>query len=394
MENKINIFIIGLGRWGKILLNLIADNEIGSLFKIGGIVTTRKNSNDIKKFSDKYGFKIFCSLDSALESRPDAIFISTPDFNHLDCLQKIYLFCKKKGCSYPHLLIEKPLGNDIKKCVEVLKNFGYKINRRGYMKPSNTSPIIFIDWHKKFSPQQKYSSQIISKNISKISSIKVSYLDQKKVFSRGYLSWFHKTDLFSFLLGHYLDLIFDSIENSVPIMVSVMVAFDKRKIMREAYVNLAVSLDGGSNTIPVNLIVSCNEPNNSYALTEQKVTYLFNDSRISIDTTGRDVEIIDREGIKFKNVHGDLLFKDKWDGKSHVSGYIYDLLKRWIKLIRDLRRKKISVKNVLHNYPLSLLPEIVINACKLSLDNGIKKGNLIMGRNIEINLKELKFKII
>lgn len=392
MKDKIKIIIVGCGTWGKKFLNLVNTKPLKDNFKISGIVSRRKENLDLQKLSKKHDFKIFDNLEEALFSLPEGVFISTPDDTHLEVLEKIILFCKKKDVKCPNIFVEKPLGRDIKKTYNCLKKYGYKPNHSGDMIPSQSSPFIMVDWHKKYSPQQRYANEIINKNVKKLNSIRVRYLDKRIVFSKNYLSWFRETNLFSFLLGHFVELIFYSLgRDYLPISVNVS-SFFEDDVMLETIVTLCIgSKDSRKKNILASFVVSCNEPFKSYSLTEQDITYTFSDSRICVDTTGRDLEIIDSRGIRFKNVHGELTLHNSLGKENVTIGYIYGPQIDWLDSIKNILSKKSNVKKLSKKYPLNIFPELIINACEISLKKGLKLNNIILGAPIKIDSKKLNF---
>lgn len=388
MVKKINLLIIGFGNWGKSFLDILVDSEINNLIQILGIVV-----RDVKKHERNKDYKFYNTIEKSVENKiPNAVYIATPDFTHIKILEEIYSIFEKLKIKCPHILIEKPIGTDINLIHKTLKKFNYKYNFKGQMEPSKNSPFIMVDWHKKFSPQQRQINQLIKNdNFGNLKSIRVNYLDQEQVFSEKFLSWYKKTDLLSFLLGHYLDLIFDSIKNSKPTLVSATASYDNNNVMREVNINLGLIVPKNPNIVHVNLTISCNEPNNSYALTEQNIIYLFENSRIKIDTSGKDLEIIDKKGIHYNNVHGRSLLKDQWENKFESYGYTYDSQIRWIKTVSNIINLNETVENAIKKYNLNILPELTINACYESLKKGITSKNYKVGTGIKINLRKLSF---
>ena len=390
---KIKLIIQGLGNWAKLFLDLTNIEKVNNLFTIAAIISRDKTHfrNRIEKYYPSYpllkSVKIYDSLKKGVsEIKPDAIYIATPDFAHIDSL---YDILNSKIPSTPHLLIEKPLNSDIKNCLKALKLFGYKHLSYGNMIPKNDSPFIMIGWHKKFSLQNIYFIQNYLKNDNgDLKSIRVSILDQKRVFSNSYINWANKTELFSFLGGHFFDIIYDSFKNSFPVSITSNANYENNTMV-EANVCLGLSTLKSNEVVPVNLTISCNEPNNSYAMTEQNITYIFRKNRITIDTTGKDFELIDDQGIHLTNVHGKGLVKDPWDKSDCQFGYTYQPQLRWLKTVFDLVNNNIKLEEAVRQYPLSVLTEFTINACLESLKLGSKYGNLVFGKNMKLNANKI-----
>jgi len=101
MKKKINVGIVGAGRWGPNLINALWSNPA-----VSDILVCDINENSLKKIRNKYS-DISCttSINSLTEEKSiDVVFISTPVSTHFDLSKKIlnsgkHIFVEKPFCS-------------------------------------------------------------------------------------------------------------------------------------------------------------------------------------------------------------------------------------------------------------------------------------------------------
>ena len=159
--------------------------------------------------------------------------------------------------------------------------------------------------------------------------------------------------------------------------------------MREAHI--IAGIDVNNAIIPLSMVVSCNEPDRSHSITEQSLTYNFQKGRIKIDTTGRDIEIIKEDGVQYKNVHGRMNIPDAWEEETVAEGYTYNSIFRWLHNVDMILSGRQSILETYKKYPLSVLPEYMIQLCCESVSNGNRKNNYVMGKVVKGDFKDLNF---
>ena len=152
---KIKIFIVGLGRIGKIhLTNLQAMDEV----EIVGICDP---TDEAKVFSNKAGFKFYQKdfTDIASEIQADAIVICSPTDTHANYVS----LAAKKGLD---VFCEKPLDLSLEKVKQVLKSV-------------NESKIkLMLGFNRRFDSEfQSVKEKIVNGNIGHIHTIKITSRD-------------------------------------------------------------------------------------------------------------------------------------------------------------------------------------------------------------------------
>jgi predicted dehydrogenase len=109
MNKKIDIGIIGAGRWGP--------NVIGALQRLPEVnanCIADINQSSLDQLENRFnGLKTFTAADALIESPEfDAIMVCTPVKTHLDLVEQALLQGK-------HVFVEKPFGQDPEKCTEL-----------------------------------------------------------------------------------------------------------------------------------------------------------------------------------------------------------------------------------------------------------------------------------
>jgi myo-inositol 2-dehydrogenase/D-chiro-inositol 1-dehydrogenase len=153
--NKIKIFVVGLGRIGKIhLTNLQAMDEV----EIVGICDP---TDEAKVFSSKAGLKFYQKdfRDIASEVQADAIVICSPTDTHANYVS----LAAKKGID---VFCEKPLDLSLEKVKEVLKTV-------------NESKIrLMLGFNRRFDSEfQSVKEKIVNGHIGDIHTIKITSRD-------------------------------------------------------------------------------------------------------------------------------------------------------------------------------------------------------------------------
>ena len=119
-ESTLNILVVGAGLIGQeriaALLNISLDFKI----KID-ITVVDKNENQLKAIHEKYDLNISTEINEELIKNPDWIFISTPHAVAPEILISSFRYCN-------NILVEKPLGRNLKECMKVIDTKPENIN--------------------------------------------------------------------------------------------------------------------------------------------------------------------------------------------------------------------------------------------------------------------------
>ena len=108
-----NVLFIGLGGAGqrhlRILKELLPSETIFSAFRTTGKTPLLKKDFTVdnqKSLNDAYSLKVFNTIESAFDSRPDLTVISTPTSLHLESI----MLAVKSGSA---IILEKPWGESL-----------------------------------------------------------------------------------------------------------------------------------------------------------------------------------------------------------------------------------------------------------------------------------------
>jgi predicted dehydrogenase len=124
LEKIIKVLIIGLGNIAykydanlpnNYILTHLRAFEQHSNFSVVGVIDKSKKA--IKKFTDNFNYKAFCSIrDASKILKPELIVVSSPPNTHLKVVEEIFTFCSPK-----YLVCEKPLADDLKKSKKIIQ---------------------------------------------------------------------------------------------------------------------------------------------------------------------------------------------------------------------------------------------------------------------------------
>ena len=99
MMKKINILLVGCGRFGRNHLRVLKELEKEETIQLKGIVV--KSDESKKKIEKEYPSLVYTALTDSLLKNIDAVDIVTPASTHVELIKKCLPYC--------HILVEKPL---------------------------------------------------------------------------------------------------------------------------------------------------------------------------------------------------------------------------------------------------------------------------------------------
>src|SRR5882672_5251897 len=109
----INAAVIGLGRWGKSLVNAVQ----GKSARLRFIHGVSKEPDDVRGFAQQHGFRLTTELDDAI-GNPDvqAVFLATPHSLHVAQVAAVARAGKPVWCEKPLALTRADAARSVEAC--------------------------------------------------------------------------------------------------------------------------------------------------------------------------------------------------------------------------------------------------------------------------------------
>lgn len=123
----INAAVIGLGRWGKSLVNAVQGKSARLRFVHG----VSKEPDEVRGFAEQHGFKLTTELDDAIQN-PDvrAIFLATPHSLHVEQVAAVARAGKPVWCEKPLALTRAEAARSVEACRKAGVPLGAGNNKR------------------------------------------------------------------------------------------------------------------------------------------------------------------------------------------------------------------------------------------------------------------------
>jgi len=123
----INAAVIGLGRWGKSLVNAVQGKSTRLRFVHG----VSKEPDDVRAFAQQHGFKLTTELDDAIgNSDLQAIFLATPHSLHVAQVAAVARAGKPVWCEKPLALTRAEAARSVEACHKAGVVLGSGNNKR------------------------------------------------------------------------------------------------------------------------------------------------------------------------------------------------------------------------------------------------------------------------
>ena len=389
---KLNILVIGGGMYvtgrgtdsfGTILPSLLNARKNNIVNKIAIATTSPKSvsftKKTVNKLSKLMGTKNQCEYfpsnkkvdkncyKKALnEFDPDAVIISVPD--HLHKQITIDVLKKKKHC-----LVVKPMAGNLKDGLKMLD------------KAKKSKVVAEVEFHKRLD-----ESNIILKDKIKNNEIgdplyaTIEYSQRKIVPEMIFKKWSSKTNVFSYLAVHYVDLIY-FITGYTPISV---IAFGQKKYLKSKGINtwdaiqVIVEWRKKSNDKFISThITNWIDSNKNSAISDQKINFVGTQGRFQADQKNRGIEFVNSNGIESINPYFSSSFYGETNKNVYFKGYGIANITEFLKDVISFRSGKISLKQLDESRPTfqsSLISTAVIDSVNKSLNKN--------GEKIKVNL--------
>ena len=244
--------------------------------------------------------------------------VAVPDHLHYEVIK----FCLLKGL---HTLTVKPFTLKTKHAIELVE---IAKNKKLYGA---------VEFHKRWDNQNIFTKNSLdSGKIGKLLYTTVEYSQKKIVPNNYFKNWANKTNIFQYLGVHYIDLI-HFITKAVPLRV---MAIGQKNLLLKNNIDTYDSIQSfieweqeDGNIFVQALHVNWIDPNNSTALSDQKMKLIGTEGRIELNQKDRGISIIsDNSNLEsinpdfsrgYLNQENTLFFKGY--GINSVKSFIYDI---------------------------------------------------------------------
>ena len=192
------------------------------------------------------------------------------------------------------VLTVKPLTLNLKESIE-LKELSQKLN----------IPV-FVEFHKRYDRQIRYArDQYKSKELGNLLYTYTEYTQRKLIPSNTFKEWSEKTNIFSYLGVHYIDVIY-FITNAKPVKV---MATGQKIFLKSIGINTFDSIQCNvtwetNEGLLFNQMIICSwvESNLSTAMSLQNINLIFTEGRINCEQKDRGLSILkDIDGLEHVN---------------------------------------------------------------------------------------------
>ena len=326
-------------------INSIQKKSGVSLNFIYKIITSNKFDETIKKI--KKELDIDCS------------FVVVPDNLHY----QIGKACLKNNL---HSMIVKPVATKVSHVKELLK-----ISKKNHL-------YCLVEFHKRFDRQNIIlKDYYIEKKLGDILYTFTEYSQRKIIPTKIFKRWIESTNLIQYLGVHYIDII-RFVTGGIPSKVSAVGQKSfliKKKI--NAYDSIQLNIewkDKFNNKFNQTILLNWIDPNNSSAMSDQKIKFICTKGRVELDQKKRGIKIsTDNNNLiepnpDFCKIYG---FEN---GKYNWQGYGIDSIKNFLNdliLIKQNKQKLKELEAIRPNLFEGLISTAVIEAANKSLK---KKG--------------------
>lgn len=389
---KLNILIVGGGMYvtgrgtnglGTILPCLLDARRNKIVDRIAVATTSSKSLAYVKKIFNKTSKLIGTSNQceyyprnikndknsykkALVEFNPDAVIISVPD--HLHKKITIDVLKMKKHC-----LVVKPMASSLKDGKKMLEH------------AIKSKVVAEVEFHKRLDESNMLLKEKIKNNeIGELLYATIEYSQRKNLPEKTFKKWSSKTNVFSYLAVHYVDLIY-FITGYTPINV---IAFGQKKYLKSKGINtwdaiqVIVEWRKNSNDKFISThITNWIDSNKNSAISDQKINFVGTQGRFQADQKNRGIEFVNSNGIESINPYFSSSFYDETNKNVYFKGYGIANITEFLKDVISFRSGKISLKQLDKSRPTfqsSLISTAIIDSVNKSLNKN--------GEKIKINL--------
>ena len=389
---KINVLVIGAGMYvagrgtddfGTILPSLSELNQKGILDKISVCATSKnsinhlnlKNRNLSKYYKDCLGISTFprakskdnvSYLEAINNNDYDCAIIAVPDHLHYKIAKDVI----KKSIN---VMLVKPFVPVVKDAVDLI-NLAAKKGIYGA-----------IEFHKRFDKANLAIRDIVENSrLGNPLYFHVEFSQKKIIPEKVFKNWIDKTDIFQYLGVHYVDLI-HFCTGAFPLRV---LSVGQKSYLKGKGINNYDSIETmiewkvGKKKFVSTILTNWIDPNESSAMSDQKIKLVATKGRIESDQKNRGIQIIeDSKGITDFNPYFSKMYSSSEDRSNNkFGGYGYESIASFLHDIYDLKNKKTNLKTLMASdrptFTSGLVSTAVIEASRKSLSSNNKWINI------------------
>lgn len=281
--------------------------------------------------------------------------ISVPDNQHF----KLAYQCLKK---FINIIVVKPLVTSVSENLKLI-NLAKKNNCLG-----------FVDYHKRFDKHSKLIKEYNYKQKNNLYLIDINY-SQKKNIPIKVFNWSENTNILNYLGSHYLDFVSHT-TNFKP--TYVMAIGIKKFLIKKNYntydsIVCLVKWKNKNDEFLLNLKTSWIDPLKETAMSDQKVTLYYTNSKIISDQKNRGFYISDDKN-EYESINPDFnqTFHDFTNKTKNYEGYGFNSLVNFMELILQKSQIPDSQLKNLPTLQSSLIISQILEAANKSLKNKSK----------------------
>ena len=355
---KLNLLIVGGGMYvsgrgtkgyGTILPSIFKLYEKNILDKLYVSVTNLNSANKTKKkfkllFKDRYNNKKinffpnnknnFNYLEIAKLYKPNCAIICVPDHMH----SKI---CIDLGNIGIHCLVVKPMCLKVSEASNMIKTF------------SKNKVYGAVEFHKRFDEANIYIKELIKKNkLGKLQYANITYSQKKIIPEKIFKLWSKDSNVFNYLGVHYVDLLI-FLTDFKP---TELIAYGQKDYLIKKNIDTYDSMQvlikwkrNDSNSFISTHLTNWIDPNNSSAMSNQKISIVGSLGRVDSDQKNRGLNI----NLKEENTDVNPYFCSVLDFNDdlQIFGYGIKSVIKFVENIYELKLNKISLKQLNSNTP-------------------------------------------
>ena len=207
-----------------------------------------------------------------------------------------------------------------------------------------------VEFHKRYDESNEFLYEQIKNNkIGNILYCLVEYSQKKIIPEKIFLKWSNNTSIFQYLGVHYVDLI-GFVTKFIPIRV---MAIGQKKYLKSKKINtydsIEVIIEWKSKNETFTSIISTNwiDPNNTSAMSDQKIKFVGTNGRIELDQKNRGVtSVTDKKAIEDINLYFSKFYLDHNNNSYNFKGYGYESIKTYLYDIYNLKIQNTDINEL------------------------------------------------
>ncbi|MBT3586371.1 MAG: Gfo/Idh/MocA family oxidoreductase [Halobacteriovoraceae bacterium] len=369
----LNVLVIGAGMYvagrgtdsyGTILPSLFRAVKEGKIATISVASTTTTSSEQLLEkaagLNKLMGTKILVEVSQdynqflAEDSRPDCVFVSTPDHTHFEITKKFIE--NKVPC-----MVVKPLAPTL---AEVKKLIDLQTKHETYGA---------VEFHKRFDKSNLMLKEALtSGRLGEPLYFLVQYSQKKSIPTEVFKSWVDQTNIFQYLGIHYVDIIY-FVTGATPLRV---MALGQKSYLPSVGVDNYDSIQAmiewqmpSGHLFNSSFVTNWIESEKAPAMSDQRIKVVGTLGKFEANQKDRGIHHLDDSGYQEPNPYFSAYFPNA-KGEKELSGYGVESLLTFIDDIKALKSGKNSWQDYEENratFSQSLVPTQVIEAANQSL---------------------------